>query len=108
MNISRRQWMQAAGAAMVLPNQGGAQDQDFEVRISAISAHTVRLTVLPAGGVEVPSDGSLVQESWGEPIAKLRRADVAQTIQAGELRITVSSTPLTFAIETKSHEPLQR
>ena len=48
----------------------------------------------------VSFDGSLVRESWGSPIAKLRGDAPAQTIQTGNLKIRASSNPLAFGIST--------
>ncbi|HEV2689684.1 MAG TPA: glycoside hydrolase, partial [Bryobacteraceae bacterium] len=118
MNLNRRQWMQAASAAIVLPNQSDAQEsplraagQDVEILISPVSAHTFRITVLPVRDDKpptVPTDGSLVQSYWGEPIAKLRRAPATQPIASGNLQIKVTNTPLTFVIATKQGDSLQR
>jgi alpha-glucosidase (family GH31 glycosyl hydrolase) len=98
----------AVSATLVLPTErpvaeSVAQDADenYEVQISSVSAQTARLTVLPIRSGKtgtVPFDGSLVRESWGAPIAKLRGDAPAQTIQAGNLKIRASSNPLAFAI----------
>jgi alpha-glucosidase (family GH31 glycosyl hydrolase) len=98
----------AVSATLVLPTERSVAesvaqgaDQNYEVQISSVSAQTARLTVLPiksgkAGNVRF--DGSLVRESWGAPIAKLRGDAPAQTTQAGNLKIRASSSPLAFAI----------
>lgn len=98
----------AVSATLVLPNErsvaeSAAQgaDQNYEVQISSVSAQTARLTVLPIKSGKAGTvffDGSLVRESWGAPIAKLRGDAQAQTIQAGNLKIRASSNPLAFAI----------
>ena len=96
----------AMSATLVLPTERsiGEQvpaDQKYEVQIASVSAQTVRLTVLPIVSgkpATVPFDGSLVRESWGSPIAKSRGDAPAQTIQAGNLKIRVSSNPLAFAV----------
>ncbi len=109
MNFSRRQWILAAGAGLVAADSalrvGG---QDVEIRVAPVSAHTVRLSVVPAGLGEVPGNGSLVQASWGAPVARLRGAAVAQTVKAGELRIKFTPDPLAFGIETSKGEAVQQ
>ncbi len=108
----REQWsrrhllkqLAAVSATLVLPTERSVAqgaDPNFEVQISSVSAQTARLTVLPiksGNAGTVPFDGSLVRESWGAPIAKLRGDAPAQTIQAGNLKIRASSNPLAFAI----------
>jgi alpha-glucosidase (family GH31 glycosyl hydrolase) len=98
----------AVSATLVLPNERSVAesvaqgaDPNYEVQISSVSAQTARLTVLPiknGNAAIVPFDGSLVRESWGAPIAKLRGDASDQTIQAGNLKIRASSNPLAFAI----------
>jgi alpha-glucosidase/alpha-D-xyloside xylohydrolase len=72
-----------------------------EVQISPVSAHTVRLTVLPlenGGPAAVPYDGSLIQTSWGAPQAQLRSLTGARNVRSGNLRIKVASAPLAFEV----------
>src|SRR6266496_4231200 len=64
--------------------------RDLEVQISTVSAHTVRLTVLPVTdgkAARVPFSGALVRESWGTPAATLRGRQLRQEIQSGNLRV---------------------
>src|SRR5260370_40841346 len=95
MNFSRRQWILAAGAGLVAADSalrvGG---QDVEIRVAPVSAHTVRLSVVPAGLGEVPGNGSLVQASWAAPVPGLRGAAVAQPVKAGDVRITFPPDPV--------------
>jgi alpha-glucosidase (family GH31 glycosyl hydrolase) len=108
----------ATSAALVLP-RGIAPSSlleapaatDCEIQISAVSAHTVRLAVLPVnGGIvsTIPSDQSLVQTSWGEPIARLRSNVAAQELPAGNLKVHVSTDPVAFAIATLKGDLIQR
>jgi alpha-glucosidase/alpha-D-xyloside xylohydrolase len=99
--MNRRQALKRVGAALLLPSQQKAAGDDVEIQIAPVSPHTFRLTVLPIKDgqlVPVPTDGSLVQTSWGHPVAKLRSAACAQTIKCGDLRIDFTPDPLTFAI----------
>ena len=107
----------AISATLVLPTKKSLgelaappADVNYEVQIVSVSAQTVRLTVLPitSGKVAtVPFNGSLVGESWGDPIAKLHGDAPGQTIQAGNLKIRVSRDPLAFAILTSNGNEIQ-
>src|SRR5690242_7328813 len=86
----------AISASLLLPIKrclGGtnqAAREDYEIQIATVSAQTVRLTVLPIrnGKIErIPVDGSLVRESWGDPVAKLRAGAPDQTFQSGNLKV---------------------
>jgi len=117
---SRRQVLKTVGgacAAMLLPRDTAGSDekiatpnQDFEIQIASVSAQTVRLTVLPVRdgqAVAIPPNGSLVQDSWGAPIAKLRGEVHEQTVKSGKLTIRVSGNSLTFTIRTAQDELVQ-
>src|SRR5512146_194176 len=104
-----------ASTALILPRSGGAErtpavGQNCEIQIASVSTHTFRLSVLPienGRASAVPFNGSLVQESWGPPLARLRGDWRTQTVNLGELRILASSDPLGFAIETTKGERIQ-
>src|SRR5262249_36918947 len=76
-------------------------DSEFEIQLSSISAHTVRLSVLPLNNGKpgtIPSDGSLVESSLGHVIGKLRSDAKPQSILAGDIQIKFSPNPISFAI----------
>jgi len=110
--------MVAASTALMLPGKPAsaklspsAIGQKFEIQITSVSAHTFRLSILPiehgkAGSV--PSDGSLVRESWDSPITKLRGDWRPQTVTAGGVLVQASSSPLAFTIETTNGKKIQR
>ena len=111
--------MSAACAAFLLPEeQVGAQStlriggQDAEIQIGSVSKHTFRLSILPIqkdGRVAtIPTDGSLVRDSWGIPLATMRGTVGARTIKAGGVNVRVTAEPLTFAIETDGAEQIQQ
>jgi alpha-glucosidase (family GH31 glycosyl hydrolase) len=86
-------------------------DPDFEIQVASVSAHTVRLSVLPVENGRasaVPMNGSLVQPSWAPPVAKLRFGTRALTVKCGALRISISPDPLTFGIADTTGETVQR
>jgi len=110
--------MSAACAAFLLPEEqvrvasalriGG---QDVEIQIGSVSKHTFRLSILPIkdGRVAtIPTDGSLVRESWGTPVAKIRGAAGARTIKAGDVNVRIATGPLTFTIERAGAEQIQK
>src|ERR1051325_2637071 len=108
--MNRRQALQGVGAQLLLRGEQKAaesalrvQGQDVEIQIAPVSEHTLRLTIIPIKDGETAGamdDGSLVQSSWGSPVARLRGATPAQTVRCGALRIRVSPDPLTFVVET--------
>jgi len=107
--------MGAASAALLLPRTGIAAESstaaDVEIQVVSVSAHTVRLSVIPVKDrqlVSIPADGSLVKSSWGDPALKVRGETPTGTARCGDLNIAVSSSPLTFAITTAKGAPVQR
>jgi len=109
--------MSAACAAFLLPEEQARAEsalriagQDVEIQIGSVSKHTFRLSILPIkdGRVAtIPTDGSLVRESWGTPIAEMRNAG-ARTIKAAGVNVRITAEPLTFAIETAGAEQIQK
>ena len=68
--------MAAVSAAAFIPTTLTGQDQaatghgELEIQLTAISKHTVRVSLLPISQdkiAAIPLDGSLVQESWDAP-----------------------------------------
>ncbi|HET6181847.1 MAG TPA: TIM-barrel domain-containing protein [Candidatus Sulfotelmatobacter sp.] len=108
----------ATSAALALP-RGVARanallaepSPDREIQIASVSEHTVRLTVLPIRGghtVPIPFDGSLVRESWGTPLARLRGDASARKVGAGLLSVHVSADPIVLTITTAKGDTIQR
>lgn len=110
--------MSAACAAFLLPEEPVRAEgvlriagQDVEIQISSVSKHAFRLSILPikdgrAG--TIPTNGSLVRDSWGPPVAKMRGALNARTVKSGEINIRMTPAPLTFAIESAEGEQIQK
>src|ERR1700740_2932190 len=107
--FDRRQMLKIVGttcAAFILPGAGfaggglGPTEEDLEIRISSVSAHTLRLSIFSAraGGGTVRSDGSLVQEAWDGPVTKLSGEFAEHAVKAGDLNVKVSANPFTFSI----------
>jgi alpha-glucosidase (family GH31 glycosyl hydrolase) len=108
----------AASTVMLLPSKRAAANttaqiagRDSEIQISSVSAATCRLSVVPIERGEltaIPTNGSLVQASWGPAVAKLRGDFQAQTIKCGSLTIAVSPDPLAFSITSAKGETIQQ
>jgi alpha-glucosidase (family GH31 glycosyl hydrolase) len=80
----------------------------IEVRVTPLSAHTFRLTVLPVlqnGSEPIPSDGSLALVSFAEPSSKIR---ATQEIQAGNAKLKVSFDPLLVTIADATGAVIQQ
>jgi alpha-glucosidase (family GH31 glycosyl hydrolase) len=85
--------------------------EDCEVQLMSVSGNTIRLSVLPTKHgttTGVPSDGSLMKTSWGNPVTKLRGEVQAQTIDCGNTRVSFSLRPLTVTIMTPDGQTIQR
>ncbi|MGB6469364.1 MAG: hypothetical protein WBE88_00760, partial [Candidatus Acidiferrales bacterium] len=90
------------------PSVGG---DPIEIRLSSVSARTLRITILPDVGnrvAQVVSDGSLVQESWGAPVARIRAVAPERPVRCGDLRVRVSLAPLAFEIQNETGAVVQR
>jgi alpha-glucosidase (family GH31 glycosyl hydrolase) len=82
----------------------------IEVQVAPVSSHTFRLSILPvqnSGLGSIPVDGSLVRQSWGEPVAKLRNSsDHAVTV--ANARLQISFDPLSIGITNPEGKPIQQ
>jgi alpha-glucosidase (family GH31 glycosyl hydrolase) len=106
--------MSAACAAYLLPQAAELSHhhlqvagQDVEIRITRVSAHTFRLSILPIveGRIAaIPQDGSLARPSWGAPLARIRGAAPPQAIKSGELDVSFVPSPLSFAISKRGEK----
>jgi len=108
----------AASTTMIVPSkigaspaEGGAPADTVEVHITSVSLHTFRLSIFPVGKNEqvgpIPSDGSLVQSSWGAPVAKVR-ANTDRTITAGNARLKIYFDPVMITITNEHGDAIQQ
>jgi alpha-glucosidase (family GH31 glycosyl hydrolase) len=103
----------ASGAMLVRqPSEAAASPREtqVEIRVTPIGAHTFRLSILPvkdgfAG--EIPTDGSLVETSWGNPIATLRE-QTTRTVSAGDFRLKISFLPVTIHVTNLKGDIIQQ
>ena len=82
----------------------------IEITVTAVSQRTVRITVQAIkDGKAVPlvSDGALLDRSWGSPAARVRTLSGSRTVRAGDLRVTLAGSPLTFRVEHATGELVQ-
>jgi len=110
-SYNRRRILQAMGMAsaglFVSPKLKAlaTEDSKFEIQLSSVSAHTVRLSVLPLNNgklATIPDDGSLVESSLGQVISKLRGDTNPQSISSGDIEIKFSPQSLTFTLVANS------
>jgi alpha-glucosidase/alpha-D-xyloside xylohydrolase len=106
--MTRRKALQSFATAFL--TRGIAISQEAELTVTArpveiaftpVSPRTVRITVQAVDNRQlhpIPSDGALVKEDWGRPVARLRAPD---TVKSGELTVTVSTGP---AIQIKAKD----
>ncbi len=108
----------AASAAIVvrpklaaIQEGGGPGGRPQEIQIAPVSPHTFRLTLLALGTGgslgSIPSNGSLLQESWGAAIATVR-TESEQTIAVGNARLTVSCHPVKVSIKDEAGTIIQQ
>src|SRR4029077_934146 len=85
--------------------------EELEIQIGTVSPCTVRLSLLPSNNGSlgtIPTNGSLVRESWGAPVARLGGDWRGQVVNAANLRVHVEPSPLMFTIENEKGERIQR
>lgn len=91
-------WLAAANAAV-------------EIRVTAVDAHMLRLTVAPLDAMGTPlppaDDPALVKRDWPAPLLRLRSTGGERTLKAGRLTVTVTPEPLRFAIRREDGRPVQ-
>jgi alpha-glucosidase (family GH31 glycosyl hydrolase) len=106
----------AASAAVIAPKGTTAKPsapvpkRPMEIQITPLSNTTFRLSFLPVVNSlvgEIPSDGSLVQESWGTPVEKLREQS-KKAISVGSLRLNVSVNPISVEVANERGNAIQQ
>src|SRR5438128_7442524 len=81
-----------------------------EVVLSLVTPSTVRIQVLAVDATDaqsVPSDGALVQEKWGKPVARLRGETKGKGVKCGDLTVAVSVNPVTIRVQDKTNRTVQ-
>ena len=118
----RREILKGVGAAcaagLLWPSKTKATPQTLQiagrsvqVQIAPVSAHTFRLSVLPVENGQpqpVKGNGSLVQASWGPPLAKLADEERERTVKPGELRVKLTANPLQAIVQNSKGDIVQQ
>src|SRR5579863_6524240 len=105
-----------ASTTAMIPSQlaagqtGSATGSQVEIQITPVSAHTFRLCLLRLKDISagaIPFDGSLVQASWGNAVAKFR-SDSEHPIAAGNSRLRISVHPVNIGISNERGDVIQQ
>ncbi|MGH9514288.1 MAG: TIM-barrel domain-containing protein [Terriglobales bacterium] len=78
-----------------------------EIQITSVSPHTFRLTVITDTRL-VASDGSLVRNDWGKPVAQFRGRFNRQQVKCGELNVEIVPSPLSFLVYNSRAQLVQK
>jgi alpha-glucosidase (family GH31 glycosyl hydrolase) len=111
--ISRRKALKtfgSAGAGALLGSRSLSQKdetiriagQPVEIAIAPVSAHTLRLSVVPLENGKpklIPYDGALVQQTWSPPVARLTKLARDRSVRCRDLLVKLSPEPLTIRVE---------
>ena len=80
----------------------------LQLQATSVSEHTIRFVLLPAlSPISIPSNGSLVQESWGTASATLPDS-AEKELSVGKFRIKASWNPLRFEIANERAATIQQ
>jgi alpha-glucosidase (family GH31 glycosyl hydrolase) len=94
-----------------MQESGGTVGRPVEIQVAPVSPHTFRLTLfaLGTGGSlgSIPSNGSLAQESWAAPVAKVQK-ESEQTIAVGNARLKISFHPVKITITNEASALIQQ
>jgi len=108
--------MAAVSTAIALPavtikaGDHASAHQNLEIQVTGISSHTLRLSIVPlldGSPASIPSDGSLIEKSWGQKKVAVRE-DSTQPIVMGNLKLTVALNPVSIRIESDRGEQVQQ
>lgn len=76
-----------------------------EIAVAAVSPSTVRITLLPLEGAQLPDHNALVPSATGKTAG--RRREAFQPVRAGDLTVRFMEDPPTLQVEDKAG-PVQR
>jgi alpha-glucosidase (family GH31 glycosyl hydrolase) len=104
-----------SGAVFVRPVGGesktaAANSPSVRIQITTVSEHTLRISLIPkneGSSESIPSNGSLIRESWGAPIAQLLEGP-RREVPAGKFRLTISWHPMSIAVANRDGVVIQR
>src|SRR3984957_8333497 len=101
-----------SAAAFVPLKQAIAIDGDHpvEIQVTPVSSHTLRLSLVPAGGgaaKTIPSNGSLAKESWGTPVHSSSQ-DASRALSVDNFRLKISQNPLSITVADEHDKTIQQ
>jgi alpha-glucosidase/alpha-D-xyloside xylohydrolase len=85
-------------------------DAQVEIQVTPVSEHTLRLSLVPTArdtAQSIPSNGSLVKESWGTPIHASGQ-ESGRDISVGNFRLKISWSPISIAIADEHDQLIQQ
>ena len=85
--------------------------RDLEIQIASVSQHTFRFSFLPVERGQrqtVKGNGSLVQASWGPPLAKFGGQERERTIKTGEVSVKLAANPLQAFVQNTKGDIVQQ
>src|SRR5262249_34164286 len=111
-SITRRQLLGGlayAGAAALLPvRRAAAQTNPFavagrpvEFHLTAVSPHTIRISVVPLDNAAIVGDGSLVQQTFPGPEKHFAAIPQTESLRLGDFTLLVSRDPLSISLENR-------
>jgi len=120
--ISRREALgnivRAGAGALVRTRTGSAQSasiliagRSIEITVTPVSPYTIRLTLNAIENMAaklIPDDGSLVQQNWAPPRARIRTLARLESIRLDNLTVRVGGDPLTINVEAKDGGLVQK
>ncbi len=81
-----------------------------EIDITPVGDHIVRISIIPLDGgrpAPIPSDGSLVEENWGELATRLTSLAQPFSIELKSGRVAVAADPLRVRVDAADGRPVQ-
>ena len=85
--------------------------QQVEIAVTTVSARTVRISVLALENGKpqpIPTEGSLVEQVWPKPVARVSTLPRELTIRSGDLQVRLLPGPLTVRIEGRDGRLVQQ
>ena len=85
--------------------------RDLEIQIASVSQHTFRFSFLPVERGQrqtVKGNGSLVQASWGPPLAKFGGQERERTVKTGEVSVKLAANPLQAFVQNTKGDIVQQ
>lgn len=107
----------AASTAVLVPSRRRLAAREnvrastpVQIQITPVSSHTCRLTILPkknGSAASIPFDGSLVQQSFGNPIT-IVQSDTRHSITVGGMQLEVAFDPVRITASNERGDVIQR